>query len=75
MRVSKMLGVLHVYRYRKRHGHPFDYAPYFVLNDRTSDFAKATPDKSQGKPYFANATQGGQDRHSRVCTGWKPVLR
>jgi len=57
--------VLHVYRYRKRHGHPFDYAPYFVLNDRTSDFAKATPDKSQGK----------QDRLGRVCTGWKPVLR
>ena len=27
----------------------FDYAPYFALNDRASDFAKATPDKSQGK--------------------------
>jgi len=25
------------------------YAPYFALNDRASDFAKVTPDKSQGK--------------------------
>jgi hypothetical protein len=24
-------------------------APYFAINDRASDFAKATPDKSQGK--------------------------
>ena len=27
----------------------FDYDPYFALNGRASDFAKATPDKSQGK--------------------------
>ena len=28
---------------------PFDFAPHFALNGRASDFAKATPDKSQGK--------------------------
>ncbi|MCX5637262.1 MAG: hypothetical protein NTX52_06165 [Planctomycetota bacterium] len=28
---------------------PLRQAPYFALNDRASDFAKATPDKSQGK--------------------------
>jgi hypothetical protein len=27
----------------------FDRAPHFALNGRASDFAKATPDKSQGK--------------------------
>ena len=49
-------------------------APYFALNSGASDFAKAsafakstadrTTDKSQGRPYFAIATQGRQSRRA-----------
>ncbi len=56
---------------QKQQGEPFDHTPRFAPNDGASDFAYATPDKSQGK----------QDRQARpagtaetISNGVKPQL-